>query len=178
MVRADSITCSPPHHQIPFWRFFVTLFIVYIQNIKPLAKRVTRLFVAKIRKEVIFLDHLWSENYIRTKSFIDRIFEPKIAYLALVHKYGMFQSYHPMYCSKYRWWWNHWRKTIVWRVILSRFDRKCHGRTMFMGHTWRRFYSVMKTIDNTWSWFWKWSSDFCFLTLVNTSGRTTRKWGK
>ena len=33
MVRADSITCSPPHHQIPFWRFFVTLFIVYIQNI-------------------------------------------------------------------------------------------------------------------------------------------------
>ena len=67
-------------------------------------------------------------------------------------------------------------KTIVWRVILSRFDRKCHGRTMFMGHTWRRFYSVMKTIDNTWSWFWKWSSDFCFLTLVNTSGRTTRKW--
>ena len=57
MVRADSITCSPPHHQIPFWRFFVTLFIVH-SKYKPRAKRVTRLFVAKIRKEVISHDHL------------------------------------------------------------------------------------------------------------------------
>ena len=176
MVRADSITCSPPHHQIPFWRFFVTLFIVH-SKCKTASKTSYADVCGKNKKGSHFPDHLCSENHIRTKVFIVWIFVQKSHKLRSCTNTGCFNLITQCIVA------NIVGdeiigKTIVWRVILSRFDRKCHGRTMFMGHTWRRFYSVMKTIDNTWSWFWKWSSDFCFLTLVNTSGRTTRKWGK